>query len=124
MESIGAISARECLNPAETDGSGAISRRGGANSPIGMSEILRFVSEEKEARGCGEKRISTATTQQQRAYELIEAKLDAIGPQCRDATRDAEARATASYRDALGNCNRKRFPAKKSPLNDVARSGV
>ena len=124
MELIGAISARECLDPSETDGYGAISRRGDTISPIGMSAILRFISEEKEARGRGERGLSTATTEQQRAYELIGAKLDAIEPQCTDTTRDAEARAIASYRDTLWNCKRKRLIAKKSPLNDLVCSGV
>lgn len=78
------------------------------------SSAIRFVCEEKKARGLREKTMSVATKEQQRAYQLVEAKLDATEPQSRDATRDAEAKARASYGDALLNCNRQRFSRKKS----------
>lgn len=126
MESIGAIDAQESLNPRVSDQSEMAFQGGFTNARGGMSEILRFFSEEKKARGLGEKGTSTATTEQQGACEFIEAKLDATEPQCRDIGRDAEARARASYTDALRNCNRKRFSTKKfltTSLTEPACSG-
>jgi hypothetical protein len=63
--------------------------------PLGMAEIVRLFNEEKEARGS--MRISPVTSKRHRAYELIEAKLDAAESQYTDRTGDAEARARAAY---------------------------
>ena len=47
--------------------------------------------------GMARKDNLTAATEQQRAYDLIEAKLDAAETQCKDVSRSAEARALAAY---------------------------
>ena len=89
-----------------------------------MAEIVKLFNEEREARGWGEKKVSTTATDQQRAFEFIDAKLDAAEPQRKNVPstyvpRDAEARAQASYGDELWNCDRKRFSAKKPPIMSV-----
>jgi hypothetical protein len=57
--------------------SGAILQSGVTAHPLAMAEIVRVFNEEKEARGWGAKKPFYVTTEQHRAYELIEAKLDA-----------------------------------------------
>jgi hypothetical protein len=116
MDSISAISAQKSLNVTESDENGAVCQGVVTNFPIGMAEIVRFFNEEREARGWGEKNVSTMATGQQRAFEFIEARLDAAEPQRTDVSRDAEARARTSYGDALWNCNGRRLSAKKSPI--------
>jgi hypothetical protein len=77
--------------------SGAILQSGVTAHPLAMAEIVRVFNEEKEARGWGAKRRFYVTTEQHRAYELIEAKLDAAESQSANVTRAAEGRARASY---------------------------
>jgi hypothetical protein len=101
MDSITAINVRKSLNLTESDESGAVCQGVVTNFPIGMAEIVRFFNKEREARGWGEKKVSTTATEQQRAFEFIDAKLDAAEPQRADVSRDAEARARASYEDEL-----------------------
>jgi len=108
MDSTSTINVRKSLNLTESDESGAVCQRVVTNFPIGMAEIVRFFNEEREARGWGEKKVSDAATDQQRAFEFINAKLDAAEPdaaetQRKDVSRDAEARARASYGDELWN---------------------
>jgi hypothetical protein len=116
MDSISAISAQKSLNLTESDENGAVCQGLVTNFPIGMAEVVRFFNEERKSRGWGEKKVSTTTTERQRAFEFIEAKLDAAVPQCTDVSRDREARARASYGHGLWNCNSKRLSAKKSPI--------
>lgn len=49
------------------------------DAALGMAEIVRLFNEEKETRGS--MRISPVTSKRHRAYELIEAKLDAAESQ-------------------------------------------
>ena len=116
MDSTSTINVRKSLNLTESDESGAVCQRVVTNFPIGMAEIVRFFNEEREARGWGEKKVSNAATDQQRALEFIDAKLDAAESRRTDVAREAEARARASYGDEQWNCNRKRLSAKKPPI--------
>jgi hypothetical protein len=111
MDSISAINVPKFLNLTESDESEAVCEGSVTNFPIGMAEIVRFFNEEREARGWEEKKVCTTATDQQRAFEFIDAKLDAAEPQRTDVPRDAEARARASYGDELWNCRRMRLSA-------------
>jgi hypothetical protein len=116
MDAMSPINAPKSLNLTESDESGAVCEGSVTNFPIGMAEIVRVFDEEREARGWREKKISTAATDQQRALEFIDAKLDAAESRRTDVAREAEARARASYGDEQWNCNRKRLSAKKPPI--------
>ena len=99
MVTIGTLSEQANLIPTEAHESGTILQSGVTAHRLSMAEIVRVFSEEKEARGWGAKRPFYVTTEQYRAYELIEAKLDAAESQSQPAnvTRTAEGRARASY---------------------------
>jgi hypothetical protein len=99
MEIIGTLKAQESLKSTGSDETGAVCQRDVVDVPLGGAEIVRCLNEEKDARGWGTKRTSAVTTQQHRAYELIEAKLDAAEViNGADVNREAEATALAAYR--------------------------
>ena len=77
--------------------SGVFLQSAGTVPRIAMAEIVRVFNEEKEALGWGAKRRFYMTTEQRRAYELIEAKLDAAESHPANVARAAEGRARASY---------------------------
>ena len=93
METISTLNEQEVLISTGSDERGAIRHWGVTPRHLGMAEIVRFFNEEKEARGWGAKRAPDVTTEQHRAYELIEAKLDAAESRSTNVTREAEARA-------------------------------
>jgi hypothetical protein len=99
MGIMGTSKAQDSPKSIGSDESEAVCPSIAVESPLGGAEIIRCFNEEKAARGWGEKRSSAVTTEQHRAYELIEAKLDAAEVlHGRDANREAEATARAAYR--------------------------